>query len=404
MKRTSTEAHVYMRRHQKAKVKHFDISNVIYHKFSHGAVSYRLYGKNVNVMLESPIDTNKTFSLENFKALSIDSKLETMFACLLDVKATNERLLKAERTVKQLNKSTQKNSRRIDLLAYKSIDIEARQRRNNLLFWGIPEVRNEDCIYTVISEFLGDKLGLDVDAITIQRAHRIGKLQHRQNVIGRAVRIRHRPLIVAFMDYQDVELVLSHANRLQGTPFGVNRDYPQEIIAARKPLFKEKKSLKAQQPNFSISIQYPAKLIVDGRVVKDMFPNWFKIMKCDRLNSKLGSNRTEPLNTQTGQSEQVFDSDPDYSDTNSENEQIEMATESNDTQSRGSFSQQDSQTSNGVRFPGSTPQGRIEPMDSSERNVGSAISTEVSSNADSRLMHRKSRSAHIRTIALITVH
>ena len=42
-----------MRRHQGAKVKHFDVSNVIYHKFSHGAVSYTLNGENVNVMLES---------------------------------------------------------------------------------------------------------------------------------------------------------------------------------------------------------------------------------------------------------------------------------------------------------------------------------------------------------------
>ena len=298
------------------------------------------------------------------------------------MEATNERLLKAERTVKQLSESTQVNSQRIDLLAYKSIDIEARQRRNDLLFWGIPEVRNEDCL-TVISEFLGDKLGLDADAITIQRAHRIGKPQHRQSVIGRAVRIRHRPLIVALRDYQDVELVLVHANRLQGTPFGVNRDYPQEIIAARKPLFKEKKSLKAKQPNSSISIQYPAKLIVDGRVVKDMFPDWFKIMKCDRVDSKLGTIRTEPLNTQTGQSKQVFDSDPVLSDTNSENEQTEMATESNETQPRGSFSHQDSQTSNGVRFPGST-QGRTELMDSSKRSVDSAISKEVSSNATER--------------------
>ena len=42
----------YMRRHQDAKVKHFDVSNVIYHKFSHGAVYYTLNGANVNVMLE----------------------------------------------------------------------------------------------------------------------------------------------------------------------------------------------------------------------------------------------------------------------------------------------------------------------------------------------------------------
>ena len=49
---TSTEAHVYMRRHQDAKVKHFNVSNVIYHKFSHGTVSYMLNGENVYVMLE----------------------------------------------------------------------------------------------------------------------------------------------------------------------------------------------------------------------------------------------------------------------------------------------------------------------------------------------------------------
>ena len=50
LKRTSTEAHVYMRRHQGAKVEQFDVSNVIYHKFSHGAVSYMLNGENVNVV------------------------------------------------------------------------------------------------------------------------------------------------------------------------------------------------------------------------------------------------------------------------------------------------------------------------------------------------------------------
>ena len=53
LKWTSTEAHVYMSRHQGAKVKHFDLNNVIYHKFSHGAISYTLSGENVNVMLES---------------------------------------------------------------------------------------------------------------------------------------------------------------------------------------------------------------------------------------------------------------------------------------------------------------------------------------------------------------
>ena len=57
LKRTSTEAYVYMRRHQSAKVKHFDVSNMIYHKFSHGAISYMLNGENVNLMLESSMNS-----------------------------------------------------------------------------------------------------------------------------------------------------------------------------------------------------------------------------------------------------------------------------------------------------------------------------------------------------------
>ena len=51
LKRTSIE-HVF----QGAKVEHFD---VIYHKFSHGAVSYTFSGENVNVMLESQIFKRK---------------------------------------------------------------------------------------------------------------------------------------------------------------------------------------------------------------------------------------------------------------------------------------------------------------------------------------------------------
>ena len=45
LKWTSIEEHVYMRRHQEAKVKHFDVSNVIYHKFSRRRFLYAQWGK-----------------------------------------------------------------------------------------------------------------------------------------------------------------------------------------------------------------------------------------------------------------------------------------------------------------------------------------------------------------------
>ena len=50
-----TEAPVYMRRHQGAKFENFDVSNVIYQKFSHAPLPIGSMGKNVNVMLKLTI-------------------------------------------------------------------------------------------------------------------------------------------------------------------------------------------------------------------------------------------------------------------------------------------------------------------------------------------------------------
>lgn len=220
--------------------------------------------------------------IEKFRELNVNDKLDRIFVCVQDVLLTNERLLKAEKTVNELRNTTQVNKDRINMLAYKSIDSEARQRRNNLVFWGIPESLSEDCS-VVLNDFLATQLHLDPDNIYVQRVHRIGKLKPPQRRGSGPSRPRHRPLIAAFRDYPDVELVLSNADKLQGSNFGINRDYPQEIVNARKPLFKEKKELKNQFPSAKLSIQFPAKLIKDGHVIRDMFPNWHNVLKRDRL-------------------------------------------------------------------------------------------------------------------------
>lgn len=82
-----------------------------------------------------------------------------------------------------------------------------------------------------------------------------------------------------------MELILSNAGKLRGSRFGINRDYPQEIVDARKSLFQEKRLLKSQHPTAKFSIQYPAKLTMNGNVIKDMFPDWFSVMKGHRLNT-----------------------------------------------------------------------------------------------------------------------
>ena len=199
--------------------------------------------------------------LEEFQSLPDIVKLDKLFICMNKMALTNERLLKAEQALYATQNTAEVNTQRIDLLAYKSIDSESRQRRNNLIFWGIAESLNEDSS-VALSEFLSEHLGLDTDHIFVQRAHRIGKFKRQRP--GQP--LKQRPLIACFRDYPDVELILANANKLQGTQYGINRDYPHEIVNARKSLLEEKKRLKTQNPNASISIQYPAKLVHKGQV------------------------------------------------------------------------------------------------------------------------------------------
>ena len=95
--------------------------------------------------------------LDSFNTMNIDDKLESIFVYLQDMRLTNQMLLKAEQTVRDLHDHTHVNSRCIDILTYKSNDGKARQRRNNLIFWGIPEIVNEECM-TTLCKFLADKL------------------------------------------------------------------------------------------------------------------------------------------------------------------------------------------------------------------------------------------------------
>ena len=136
-------------------------------------------------------------------------------------------------------------------LAYiKSIDIEAGSRRNNLIFWGLLENRDEKC-FALIRQFIKNELDLDANKMYLARAHRLGPVK-----VGFG--LRKRPLIVNFRDYCDTEAIMRNAHLLRRTPFSVDYDFPKEISTARKVLWNEIKSIKSRQPNAKCQIVYPA--------------------------------------------------------------------------------------------------------------------------------------------------
>ena len=101
--------------------------------------------------------------------------------------------------------------------------LESHSRRNNLIFFGIPEEVNETSAKTesLLYSFLGDELVFkedDIDEISIERAYRLGK----RNVNGE----KPRPIIAKLSFYKNKEFILSNARILAGTVFGISQDFP----------------------------------------------------------------------------------------------------------------------------------------------------------------------------------
>jgi hypothetical protein len=128
-----------------------------------------------------------------------------------------------------------------------------------------------------VFNFLEDELEIYTDNMVIERAHRLGPRFNSRNEDPK------RPIIVRFRDYMDTELIMGRAYKLKGTPFGIDRDYPKEISVARKELYSCQEAKDARQLRKKVQIAYPAKLIIEGQLIRDKFPEWQKYMRQDRL-------------------------------------------------------------------------------------------------------------------------
>lgn len=216
----------------------------------------------------------------DFESLSKDQKLNLILSKLsVNEKRLkhNEQMLKGavQQTarVQKVEKVVKSYQDRIKLLEYKTIDMEARRRRCNLLFYRLYENRRENCSDLII-QFLADNFAINIECNAIARAHRVGRYKGPN---------RPRPIIVAFQEYRMTERIMEQAHKLRNTQFGVSRDYPAEITTSRKTLWPEFKRMKSLNSSAKVAIVYPAKLVIDGNVVNDLFPEWDLIMRGSRI-------------------------------------------------------------------------------------------------------------------------
>lgn len=242
------------------------------------------------------LNIGQAITKAEFKAMSTDDKLVTLFELMSSLGTIDARMTTVENNVHNINKHVSSHTNRLKLLEYKSIDSEARNRRNNLIFRGISETNeNEDC-ETIIHGFLRDRLGLDFIPV-IQRAHRLGNPRGRRRFMRGSIRGQSqppRPIIACFRDYGDIEVILGNATKLKDTQFGINKDFPKEIIEARSKLWPFYKAERAKNPGASVYIGFPAKLVVRGSVIKDEFPDWYNVLRGSKCNTDSEVINTSP--------------------------------------------------------------------------------------------------------------
>ncbi|XP_070557445.1 uncharacterized protein [Ptychodera flava] len=143
-------------------------------------------------------------------------------------------------------------------------DLENRERRNNLVFYGIEQdCPNEswDSSEDKVKRLLRDKLGIK-DDIEFERVHRVVN----------APPIRgEKPIIAKFTKFKDRSKVLTNANKLKDTNISIGEDFSRRMRNIRAKLFAFRKAQLEENNAKKIQIRYDKLIVTDDKGAKTTF-------------------------------------------------------------------------------------------------------------------------------------
>jgi ribA/ribD-fused uncharacterized protein len=152
--------------------------------------------------------------------------------------------------------------------------LESYGRRENLIFRGIPETKDENCVH-VILKLCVDQLGI-VDApvrIKIARCHRLG---------SRTDLNRSRPIICRLAYFPDRQEVWGARRNLKNSNIFIKEDFPEDIERKRQQLYPILKM--ARNNGLKDCYMTGDKLVIQGRT--------YTVSTLHRLPSDLSPRKT----------------------------------------------------------------------------------------------------------------
>ncbi len=137
-------------------------------------------------------------------------------------------------TAEHMKSRVGETDKKIADIKTKTVDLEDRSRRCNLVFFNFPEVSrlvSEDCEDTIEKKLISLKILPDGEQIWIDRAHRLGKRRPEHDT-------RPRPIIAKFSYYKQKEHILRNGYKFKDSPINVSEDYSKETLHVHRELRK----------------------------------------------------------------------------------------------------------------------------------------------------------------------
>lgn len=148
-----------------------------------------------------------------------------------ELQTAKSEISKLKEKCEYMEKSTSDYAQQSAKMESKVSELESRSMRDNLMFYGITEMQNEDC-EQLIKQFCIEKLEVpEAQNLTFDRVHRVGYQKANKT----------RPIVAKFHYYKEREVIrtksFEKSEQLKQQNLRVGAQWPQQVRDARKTLY-----------------------------------------------------------------------------------------------------------------------------------------------------------------------
>ncbi|CAN7945762.1 unnamed protein product, partial [Ixodes hexagonus] len=192
-----------------------------------------------------------------FQLQTTDKTISDLSKRMAELEGDYQSLATVRTELETTRADTARTARQVCDLEARLDDAENRSRRNNLIFYGLPDPTASETFAQSEQRVIRhcfDLFNVTLDPKEIERAHRLGRYTADQC----------RPIIVKFAFFKTKEFILSNGPKLKGTNYSIGEDFSRPVRNARRHLvaFAKTKSV-------AFSLRYKTLFIGSKRYIFD---------------------------------------------------------------------------------------------------------------------------------------